>query len=101
MLTHLHVAENVSYTTGEVVTGGTSGAVVESASVNHSATISSATNAGVVVTSSNTIRRWYASIIFWNINYFLIHQLLHQKYLQLEIQLLQLFNCMMAQTLMH
>jgi len=54
MLTHLHVAENVSYTTGEVVTGGTSGAtaVVESASVNHSATISSATNAGVVTTSA-------------------------------------------------
>ena len=54
MLTHLHVAKNVSYTTGEVVTGGSSGAtaVVESASVNHSATISSATNAGVVTTSA-------------------------------------------------
>ena len=39
--------KQVSYTTGEVVTGRTSGAtaVVESVSVNHSATISSATNA--------------------------------------------------------
>ena len=55
MLTHLHVAKNVSYTTGEVVTGGSSGAtgVVESISVNHSATISSATNAGVVTTSAS------------------------------------------------
>ena len=54
MLTHLHVAKNVSYTTGEIVTGGSSGAtaVVESVSVNHSATISSATNAGVVTTSA-------------------------------------------------
>ena len=54
MLTHLHVAKNVAYTTGETVTGGTSGAtaVVESISVNHSATISSATNAGVVTTSA-------------------------------------------------
>ena len=73
MLTHLHVAKNVSYTTGEVVTGGSSGAtaVVESVSVNHSATISSATNVGVLLQHPNArIRRWYASIIFRNINCF-------------------------------
>ena len=50
MLTHLHIPKNVAFTTGETLTGGTSGAtaVVESISVNHSATIASATNAGVV-----------------------------------------------------
>ena len=55
MLTHLHIAKNVAFTTGEVVTGGTSGAtgVVESISVNHSATIASATNAGVVTTGTH------------------------------------------------
>ena len=50
ILTHLHVPKNVAFTTSETLTGGTSGAtaVVESISVNHSATIASATNAGVV-----------------------------------------------------
>ena len=70
-------------------------AVVESASVNHSATISSATN-GVLLQHHAHGLEDGMQVLFSGTLIVLIHQLLHQKYLQLEIQLLQLFNCMMV-----
>ena len=54
MFTHLNITTNQSFTTGEVVTGGTSGAtaVVQSISTTESGTISGATQANPVVVTS-------------------------------------------------